>query len=124
MKPGKDIHDIFLFYTPQLMDIYFAYLKNKIQKAVGITTLLVRGEDLANVHSESHMLDEKLFKLHPHVSEEVLSKGNDELNDQSEIRNEMEKTIDLSKQSKIKHFSKNAKSKHLNKSCIINKKAS
>jgi hypothetical protein len=126
MKPGKDIHEIFLFYTPQLMDVYFTYLKNKIQKAVGVTTLLVRGVDLANLHSESHMMDETLFKIIPPVKEE-LSHTADVTKENIPVETTQENVqgeIDMAKQNKIKFFSKNVKTKQSNKACIINKKAS
>ena len=139
MKLGKDIHEIFLFYTPQLMDIYFTYLKNKIQKTVGVSTLLVKGSDLPCLHSESHIMDAKLFKVYPHVREDFslkvigddgVSTGNngsinliaDEATTSENINNVH--GIDLVKQNNIKKFSKNGKTKQTNKSCIINKKAS
>jgi len=126
MKPGKDIHEIFLFYTPQTMDVYFTYLKNKIQKAVGVNTLLVRGVDLPNLYSESHMMDQTLFKIIPPVKEE-LNYTLEAVKKNKLVESKQENTqgeVDLAKQNKIKFFSKNVKTKQSNKACIINKKAS
>lgn len=117
MKMGKEIHDIFIFYTPQLMDIYFDYLKNKIQKVEGVTTLLVQGAELPNVHSESHLLDNSLIKVFPNIKEvdTLVDENNEEL---KEVK------VDLAKQMKIKKFNKSTKANQFKKSCIINRKAS
>lgn len=105
------------------MDVYFEYLKNKIKKAVGVTTLLVNGSELANIHSESHMQDPTLLKVHPNVKDLSSSKNNvgDIKTEESVV---LAQVIDLDKQSKIKNFSKLLKTKQSNKACILNKKAS
>lgn len=123
MKLGKEIHEIFLFYTPKLMDVYFQYLKNKIKKAVGVTTLLVRGSDLPNIHSESHMMNSKHLKVDPNIQEQITLTGDTKVEVGSTLSNG-EKVLDLDKQRKIRKFSKTHKNKQSTKSCIINKKAS
>lgn len=123
MKLGKQIHEIFLFYTPKLMDVYFEYLKNKIKKAVGVTTLLVTGNELPNIISESHMQDSSLPKVHPQVKTLSIQQNVVSANDSIKLELEAQ-VIDLNKQSKIKNFSKMLKTNQANKSCIINKKAS
>lgn len=124
MKLGKGIHEIFVFYTPKLMDIYFQYLKNKFKKAVGVTTLLVQGSDLPNIHSESHMSDSSLMKIHPDIK--LIQKQDAKLaSEENQDENlKKAKVVDLDKQSKIKSFSKSQKVKQTQKSCIINRKAS
>lgn len=132
MKLGKEIHEIFLFYTPKLMDVYFTHLKNKIQKAIGVTTLLVKGSELPDLHSESHMMDEKLLKISPNVKEDfspkvVTNTASDSGSLDKITSIDIDQSIDgldLTKQNNIKKFSKNAKAKQSNKSCILNKKAS
>ena len=117
MKEAKGIHEVFLFYTPQLMHTYFAHLKNKIHKVSGVTTLLVLGSDLVNVHSESYMLDKNVFKSLPNLS--VAIQGNSKTLEKSES---IKPAVDSLKQSKIKSFHK--KAKRTSKACLINKKAS
>lgn len=122
MKSGKTIHDIFVFYTPRLISIYFDFLKSKARKAVGITSLLVMGDEVPNLFSESHMLDPNLPPIFPKVKD---IKNEAEFEVSKEATTDASKNVvDLCVERKLKNFGKNQKKSQSNRSCIIDKKAS
>lgn len=123
MKTGKSIHEIFVFATPKMISVYFDFLKNKVRKVVGITSLLVMGDDVPNLASESHMFDSNLAPIYPKVKERKKDEAVKIIEPNSQpALNDSE--LKLGMGLKLKSFGKNQKKNQSSKSCIIDKKVS
>ena len=118
-KLQESIQEIFVFFTPSTIDQCFEFLQKRIRKIHKVATLQIQGDELPNLHSESHIFNQNLINVFPTIN--LVLKQSD-VKTEKEVESELE--LDLNMEQKLKQFTKNQKKNKIHKSCIIDKKVS